>query len=59
MGCSEMKTICNLLKSNLRTVTYIKLKVVKGRLLNFLLSLLISGESWSVGTAMGMAFVLV
>lgn len=45
MGSCEMKTIRRLLRSNLRIVTYSKLKIIDGTLLHFILSLVISGES--------------
>lgn len=45
MGHFEVKAICSLLKSNLRIITYSKLKVISGTLLHFLLSLVLSGES--------------
>lgn len=45
MGSCEMKTIRRLSRSNLRIVTYSKLKITNGTLLHFILSLVISGES--------------
>ena len=45
MGSCEMKTTCRLLKSDLRIITYSKLKLISGILLHFVLSLVLSGES--------------